>query len=1099
MFARRAFALALAVLCLVGATRVALAGEGTALAPPVSDELRAEMVAAQAEYESRQAWRGTAEGRAVRERSRIAHRGLGRADALALARESFGDVFGRPAFRRFDLPPGMRVRRFIGAYGAVLETADESDGRLVESMGVPLTSAVGSGERDFIDLALEQRGAGYVPRNPVVTTRITAAGRADVGNVGISVAGMAGTDAAVDDGRLFFANGLQDTDVVVSPSARGVQFAFQVRSADAPESAALDLDLPEGASLRKAPVGGFPVAGVEVVVGGEVVGQIRPPVAWDRDREPIAVSYSLEGDRVTVNFPHRNKDLRYPLYVDPLYDEHGAQYGDNWGDGWFTHFNGGSFGSAWGSPARVSSNVGYFYDGNWAALEWQNPRGYIARLYGIGVGHAHAFSCGMFGIAYADVWAGWKSRWAETNCAQTTYDRYPLIYNTEQSYGDRVLLQLYMNETRQRDWSGFVEMYGVQVELAERTDDRPTIENQWNVSNSTGGQWVTAGTPVTVFPEARDAGMGLKTFTLESPAGGPMVTRWVDKDKNTVASDSQACTGLRGSRCPLAVVDDPMTTDVNEAVKLPLDTSGYSEGIHTISGTAVDLFGKGTAFQTTIRIESPNPSGSFAGELWRLLNAQPIVPGNYQLEINTSEGSSGVANVQAFVDSGGGFSPAGFATRVAGTDKFLWTFPAASYADGAANKTVRISAAVTDEVGHSYWVPEFSVTLRPRKSDPLTNPDTQLYAYGVGDIRQENLPTNVYSDLKANNLGFVRMRLNAYVSGFRRDIAGEPWDVTQHDQLVGSIAAAELQLMPILVNQPLGNPRPPAAPPTNAAQAEDLARWAALVAERYGPCPSQPCSHPTQGRFWQENPDLPYRPLLAWEVWNEPNTKSAALGYISPAVYADLLLKTDIAITQKQPTARIVFGGLATSNAQTNYLTYVADTLVQPGALGSFDAVGVHPYHTTADGAYGQVADLRTILSWYSATEAQIWPNEIGWAVNHPLDDDDNNDLLDSNPNDDFTVPDENEQNNRLRALVTKLTSVRDYLKLGPIAWFSLKDNWVVDHDGGARDDWVDVWGDSSGLRTVDESWPAAFDGPNRPSFHSMRGYGYEASTHALP
>jgi hypothetical protein len=54
-------------------------------------------------------------------------------------------------------------------------------------MGEPLTSRLGSGERDFVDLTLARDGAGFIPRNPAVPTRLTDSGGARVGGVDIEV------------------------------------------------------------------------------------------------------------------------------------------------------------------------------------------------------------------------------------------------------------------------------------------------------------------------------------------------------------------------------------------------------------------------------------------------------------------------------------------------------------------------------------------------------------------------------------------------------------------------------------------------------------------------------------------------------------------------------------------------------------------------------------------------------------------------------------------------------------------------------------------------------------------------------------------------
>lgn len=129
--------------------------------------------------------------------------------------------------------------------------------------------------------------------------------------------------------KAFFANALADTDMLVTPTLRGVGVALQVRSVDAPERAMLSLDLPQGAQLRLVADEG-PEAradrvpgSAEIVRAGKVLSVIRPPVGWDADQEPLqGVRYEVSGDDLTVHYPHRSQDILYPALIDPQIDRY---------------------------------------------------------------------------------------------------------------------------------------------------------------------------------------------------------------------------------------------------------------------------------------------------------------------------------------------------------------------------------------------------------------------------------------------------------------------------------------------------------------------------------------------------------------------------------------------------------------------------------------------------------------------------------------------------------------------------------------------------------------------------------------------------------
>jgi hypothetical protein len=582
----------LALIVAGGAQAVAGAEETSApaIGPLPTAEMLEEAAAAQAAYEAAQARRQTAEARAERVRSRTAYRGLGRDAALALAMEKLGEVFEASAFERWQPSAGMHVTRYAGKWGAVLEGEGGEEPLFVEAMGTPLTSDLGSGAREPVDLALEPVGAdAFAPRNPVVPTRIGRDGSASFAGsrTAIRVAGAAPEVPVETNGRLFYANALRDTDMAIAPIPGGVSFSFSVRSADAPEQAVLDFDLPADVRLR--PAAGVPGL-VELVRGAEVVGHVYPPTGRDADGEPVAVGYSIDGDRLRVNYPHREKDLAYPLYIDPDYD---GWEGSDWGgwafeEGGSTDFNGGIVGTAppylrvWNTANKNFNHLSF------GAYRFANPRGYIKKLEGGWLSHDHAYTCVNFGILVPDRTA-WKARYTPT-CNTDTTNAMPVVSNTDTRYGDHAMLQYWMNQTAVRTFTGYTQMYSARATYSD--NETPTVTS---VGNSTGSAWKKAGASVTITPTGIDQGLGIWSFALYPPGVTPK--SWFP-----------GCDGTRqGGRCPITSVSAPMTYTI------PADSP---EGALTVTGWAQDLLGKRGNYSTTVKVDRTPPTLTLSGPLY---------------------------------------------------------------------------------------------------------------------------------------------------------------------------------------------------------------------------------------------------------------------------------------------------------------------------------------------------------------------------------------------------------------------------------------------------------------------------------------------------
>lgn len=118
-----------------------------------------------------------------------------------------------------------------------------------------------------------------------------------------------------------------------------------------------------------------------------------------------------------------------------------------------------------------------------------------------------------------------------------------------------------------------------------------------------------------------------------------------------------------------------------------------------------------------------------------------------------------------------------------------------------------------------------------------------------------------------------------------------------------------------------------------------------------------------------------------WELINEPNLPCCGWGYhganqpINSALYAEIVSAMHQAIREEDPNAKIILGGLSSSNEYRGPIDFL-DDLYSYGAINSFDIIAYHPY--------GEHNDLSVPLAAIEAKMAQygdqkpIWITEIG-------------------------------------------------------------------------------------------------------------------------
>jgi hypothetical protein len=126
--------------------------------------------------------------------------------------------------------------------------------------------------------------------------------------------------------------------------------------------------------------------------------------------------------------------------------------------------------------------------------------------------------------------------------------------------------------------------------------------------------------------------------------------------------------------------------------------------------------------------------------------------------------------------------------------------------------------------------------------------------------------------------------------------------------------------------------------------------------------------------LWAERPDLPYRPVRAWQIWNEPHLPSNWSPRRDwPARYGALLRSSYRAIKAADPGATVVLTGLA--NASWREL----NRLYRRGKVrGSFDIAAIHHYARSPGDFVELTRRLRQTLDKHGDRRVPIWWTEVG-------------------------------------------------------------------------------------------------------------------------
>lgn len=422
----------------------------------------------------------------------------------------------------------------------------------------------------------------------------------------------------------FYGNVDPDTDFVVKPVLGGVETFSILRSPTSPEVLRLNFSGGAGSKLRPMGENGFVLS-----QGDEDLAAISPPKAWDAQHRPIAVEVSAESGALVMRVAHRDRDVSYPIVVDPTVVDTCAFFTSPTGgcqvDAWESStdptYSGGAYGWAFEGPVdgRYAPYAGPGYLGNGLYIRnmalnyfWNGEAGdwYYRAPAGVRIYQAHFTNlsqdntpdnatCLFVGVL-GNV-GNWEPGSPRTYCAQQSLDQSwwwaPTGNPSYRGAGTEGNAAVFGAMASRSGWSSYFmdHMGGVAIGLQEM--DYPA-NNPYLSSPDFPDSWQGDPNRSVAF-HAGDAGLGIRTIAFSSPEN----PQWQPINADTGATANKtyyACTGGTRLACP---------KDVWIRLKLGDLRPGYS----TIRVRVTDIVGKSYTYEHAIGISYLWSSSRYGG------------------------------------------------------------------------------------------------------------------------------------------------------------------------------------------------------------------------------------------------------------------------------------------------------------------------------------------------------------------------------------------------------------------------------------------------------------------------------------------------------
>lgn len=265
-----------------------------------------------------------------------------------------------------------------------------------------------------------------------------------------------------------------------------------------------------------------------------------------------------------------------------------------------------------------------------------------------------------------------------------------------------------------------------------------------------------------------------------------------------------------------------------------------------------------------------------------------------------------------------------------------------------------------------------TVALLVASATPASAGD-RFYGVFATNLNAEPAAAAVALDAQAAT-GAGLIREHVYWAQIER--APGAFDFSRHDALVAAATARGLTVLPVITATPQFYSTRPDGLTTDGWPPRDpstIFRVAFELAHRYG----------TRGTYWGcVLPGVlcrrPYRPLTAWEVWNEPDHPAWWRTGADPAAYARLLFYAYLGLKLGDPAAEVVLAGLSwPAVLPGGYL----DRLYDAGAAPWFDTLALHPYAPSVGAVVSLLRQGRAVAVAHGDGKVPIRVTEYGYAT----------------------------------------------------------------------------------------------------------------------
>jgi hypothetical protein len=195
-------------------------------------------------------------------------------------------------------------------------------------------------------------------------------------------------------------------------------------------------------------------------------------------------------------------------------------------------------------------------------------------------------------------------------------------------------------------------------------------------------------------------------------------------------------------------------------------------------------------------------------------------------------------------------------------------------------------------------------------------------------------------------------------------------DFSYTDHVVGLAASHNLALVPVVRTSPAWAAIDPFARGSPPASPSSYTAYLRGLIDRYGP----------HGTFWLDHPELPRRPVRAWQIWNEPhlniwwNTDGRSPNAWARE-YATLLKAVRPVVRAADPGAKIVLAALA------DYTWQHLDRLNKFKIGRYYDVAAINLFTARPANVIRGVRLFRRVMRRGGAARKPVWLTEATWPA----------------------------------------------------------------------------------------------------------------------